>query len=286
VLRRPRAGLRIGASAPTLLAVLGWVWFVFLILWGLNYRRLPFAVSAGLDTRKPAAWELQAVCRELVGQTNALRAGLPEDARGVMRLHDGRDGTLARAALGSEALRLAYPWLGSEGAGAKLFAASPLFSYLGITGMYVPFTGEAHVNATLPDSGIPFVASHELAHRQGYAREDEANYLAYVACRLHPDGDFRYSGAFSASSYALGALAVADRAAYLALAALRSPAVARDVAAHAAWRERYRSVLGDLADRVNDTYLRSQGVPAGVASYGLMVDLLIAERRAVQPSGR
>jgi hypothetical protein len=82
------------------------------------------------------------------------------------------------------------------------------------------------------------------------------------------------------SAYALAALAPIDRPAYVALAALRSPAVVRDLAAEAAWEQRYRSVLGDVARRINDTYLRSQGQPAGVASYGLMVDLLIAERRA------
>lgn len=282
---RTRGGLRLGSSAPTLLALLGWAWFAFLLVWGLNYRRMPFAASAGLDTRKPAAWELKAVCQELVTQANDLRVELPEDAAGVMRLGDGRDRMLKRAALGSAALRRAYPWLGPVGAGAKLFAASPLFSYLGITGLYMPFSAEAHVNATLPDPELPFVAAHELAHRQGYAREDEANYLGYLACRMHPDGDFRYSGALAASAYALAALAPVDRAAYLELGARRSPAVARDLAAEAAWSERYRTVLSDLARTVNDTYLRSQGQTAGVASYGLMVDLLIAERRA-QAGGR
>jgi hypothetical protein len=249
----------------------------------LNYRRLPFAISAGLDTRTPAPWELQSVSRNLVARANDLRVGLPEDARGVMRLRDGRDGMLKRAAQGSTALRSLYPWLGPEGAGPKLFTASPLFSYLGITGLFMPWSSEAHVNATLPDSDLPFVAAHELAHRQGYAREDEANYLGYVACRVHPDRDFQYSGALAASAYALAALAPIDRPAYVALGALRSPAVARDLAAEAAWRERYRSVLGDVARRINDTYLRSQGQPAGVASYGLMVDLLIAERRRADP---
>jgi hypothetical protein len=38
-----------------------------------------------------------------------------------------------------------------------------------------------------------------------------------------------------------------------------------------------------MARAVNHTYLRAQGQPEGVASYGRMVDLLIAERRASTP---
>jgi hypothetical protein len=272
-----------GALVARLLALAGWVWFAFLLAWGLNYQRLPLAASAGLDTRAPSVGELAALCESLVGEANQLRIGLPEDAQGVMRLRDGRAGALKRAARGSAALRRAYPWLGAEGAGPKAFAASPLFAYLGITGMFVPFSGEAHVNATLPDPELPFVAAHELAHRQGYAREDEANFLGYAACRLHPDQDVRYSGTLAASVYALGALAAADRTAYARIAAERSAAVGRDLAALDAWSRRYRSVVSEMARAVNHTYLRAQGQPEGVASYGRMVDLLIAERRASTP---
>ena len=56
-------------------------------------------------------------------------------------------------------------------------------------------------------------------------------------------------------------------------------AVGRDLAALAAWSRRYRSTLSEVGSAVNDTYLRAQGQAAGVASYGRMVDLLIAERR-------
>ena len=36
---------------------------------------------------------------------------------------------------------------------------------------------------------------------------------------------------------------------------------------------------------MNDAYLRSQGQKDGVRSYGRMVDLLLAERRAARPGG-
>jgi hypothetical protein len=163
---------------------------------------------------------------------------------------------------------------------AKPVLLSPLMSYLGIGGIYAPFTGEANVNATLPDWDRPFTVCHELAHQRGFAREDEANYLAYLACRSHPDRDFQYSGTFQAALYVLGALYAADRPAYDAVRPSLPPPLERDLAALAAWRARYKSRLSRVQDRVNDTYLRTQGQREGVRSYGRMVDLLLAERRA------
>jgi len=157
---------------------------------------------------------------------------------------------------------------------------SPLLWRLGITGIYVPFTGEANVNDTVPDPDLPFVAAHELAHLSGFAREDEASWVGPVACARDPDPDLRYSSALSMSLHALAALARADRDAFEAQARRRSAAVGRDVAALRAWSDRYRGPARRVALRVNDTYLKSQGQADGVRSYGRVVDLLLAERRA------
>ncbi|HET8647801.1 MAG TPA: DUF3810 family protein, partial [Vicinamibacteria bacterium] len=185
--------------------------------------------------------------------------------------HDG----LQRAALGLAVLQ-------GPRVRPKRAVLSPLLSYLGISGIFIPFTGEAHVNTTLPDVDVPFAASHELAHQRGLAREEEANYAAAVACRLHPAPEFRYSGALLSSLYVQAALARVDREGAAALEARRSPAVRRDQEALLAWTRRYRTRLTDVSYRVNDTYLRTQGQPLGIRSYGAMVDLLLAEKRAAR----
>ena len=131
----------------------------------------------------------------------------------------------------------------------------------------------------MPEPDLPFAISHELAHQRGFAREDEAGYVGYLACRFHPDGDFRYSGALAASVYALNALASVDRAAQRDLAKRRSPAVERDLRALQEWADRHRGRFFKVSRSVNDAYLRSQGQEEGVRSYGRMVDLLIAEHR-------
>jgi hypothetical protein len=258
----------------------GVAYLAFLFLWGLNYQRQPFGRSAGLDTGPAPVAELRALGRELAEGANQLREGLVEDERGVMRLPDGTAGARLRTEEGFQRVAVLYPVLKGRCSRVKPVLASPLLARLGITGIYCPFTGEPNLNTTLPEPEVPFSASHEMAHQRGFAREDEANYLGYLACRLHPDADFRYSGVLAASLYALAELRRADPEAVALLETLRSPAVRRDLEALAAWSARYRGPLERASARINHAYLRAQGQREGARSYGRMVDLLLAERRA------
>jgi hypothetical protein len=220
------------------------------------------------------------VAAALVEEANARREGLAEDPKGRLRIEDGVSGALARAAQGFEAAQARLGFVKPGCVRPRAALSSPLLARLGISGIFVPWTAEPHVNATLPDAQIPFSAAHEVAHRVGFAREDEANYLGYLACRLHPDADFQYSGTLAASTYAQAALAKAAPEAARRIEAARSAGVRRDLDALREWSERYEGRAAEVSRRVNDAYLKSQGQPQGVASYGRMVDLLIAERRA------
>jgi uncharacterized protein DUF3810 len=262
----------------------GVLYLSFLLVWGLNYAREPFAVVAGLDASPPSVAELRAACVDLVQRANALRDGLPEDSHGVMRLKDGLAGARGRADSGYREAAAVYAVLAGRSSPAKPMVASRVFSYLGITGIFFPWTGEPNVNADVPDPDLPFAIAHEMAHARGFAREDEAGYVGYLACRFHADADFRYSGALAAGIYALNALAGVDRAAHRDLADRRSPAVRRDLRALQDWSDRYSGRISRASRSINNAYLRSQGQAEGVRSYGRMVDLLVAERRA-RPGG-
>jgi hypothetical protein len=271
---RRRRLLSSAATRLVLVAAIGYA--VFLTCWGFNYRRLPFATTSGLDVGPVAIAELVELADALVAESNALRAGRHEDADGAFRAEAG---VLSRAPRGNEVLRIRFASLAGPTPRPKPAWLSPLLSRVGIAGIYIPFTAEPLVNAALPEAELPWSASHEIAHAQGFAREDEANFVAYLACREHPDPDFRYSGSLVASFYVVSALAGSDPPAARRIDARRSEAVRRDVAAIVAWQVLYAGPLRDAGERVNDAYLRSQGTRDGVRSYGRMVDLLVATRR-------
>ena len=252
---------------------------LFLLLWGFNYARQPLSSLAGLPVGAAPASELAELAAELAFASNREREGLPEDASGVLRIEGGFPSVARRVAAGYASASVTLPLLVGTSALPKPVFLSGVLSRVGITGIYFPFTGEPNVNTTLPDAMLPFSAAHEVAHQRGFAREDEANYVGYLACRLHPDADFRYAGLLAASYYAMAALHLVDPSAALRVRAGRSEAVLRDEAAIRAWTLRYRGRASEVGQRVNDAYLKTQGQAEGVRSYGRMVDLLLAERR-------
>ena len=87
-------------------------------------------------------------------------------------------------------------------AAAKAARYPELMRALRISGIFVPFTGEALVDLTRSRAALPFTAAHELAHMLGVAGEGEANMLAYERC-VRYGGAFAYSARLWALSYAL-----------------------------------------------------------------------------------
>jgi len=283
---RGRALLRtLGAAAAALFGLAGAVYLAFLLVWGLNYQRPRLAALAGLSAPGGSGEELRALSVELIAAANAARGATGDDAEGVLALPGGRRGTLDAADLGLRRASARLPALDGPRVRPKPALLSPVLSRLGIAGIFIPFTGEANVNAMLPAPDLPFAASHELAHQRGFAREDEANYIASVACRLHPGPEFRYAGLLISSLYVQSALAGDDRALALELEKARAPAVRRDLHALAEWNRRYASRVSRAAEQVNNAYLKSQGQALGVRSYGAVVDLLLAERRRALEAG-
>lgn len=265
------------------LSALSWLAaaYALFVVWGLNYQRTPLAASAGYDTGAPQVSELRALGEELADAANALRREVAEDGDGVMRLAAGRREALrlARAGFDPLASRTRDLVAGHAGRAKGLHLLATPMSILGADGIFLMWTGEPSVNMNLPDPALPWSACHELAHQVGWAREDEASFVGYLACASHPDADFRYGAALGALRYALGALARVDPASARELSERLDPGVRRDREALAAYSRRYRSRVQDAAGSTYDVYLKSQGQKEGRASYGKVVDLLLAHRR-------
>lgn len=275
--RQPRAWLR---QVRWLLIIIFFAYSSFTFLWGLNYHRQPLALTLRLEVQPAATQELAALCSDLLSRTNELRQLMPEDGQQVMQLTGGKWRALGRAQLGYQELAKQLPQVSGRFGAPKGVWLSQWWSYTGTAGMYFPFTGEANVNMAMPDINIPVVACHEMAHQRGFAREDEANYLAYLACTRHPDIEFQYSGLVMALSQVMRALYRVDPEAFAALRAEYDPGLIRDLQANQAYWQAFSGPVEQLSERMNDAYLKSNRQADGVQSYGRMVDLLLAERRA------
>jgi hypothetical protein len=250
-----------------------------MLAWGFNYGRRPFAVSEALDATGIRTEELRAVCLSLVQQANNLRLEVQEDGDGVMRTEDGDRRALARARRAFTSRNSEYAVLRTGSVSRPKGLVFPLLPWLNISGVFVPFTGEPNVAMELPDAERLFSACHEMAHQLGWAREEEANFVGYAICRRHPDADYRYAATQEALRYALTALQRVDPDAAAAVKLTLGEGLERDWHASRRFWRRYDTRLGAAVWRVNDAYLKAQGQQAGAASYGLMVDLLVADQR-------
>ncbi len=166
---------------------------------------------------------------------------------------------------------------------AKPVLLSEAMSYTHITGVYSYFTGEANVNVNFPDYTLPFTAAHELAHQRGIAREDEANFIAYLVCISSEDAYIRYSGYLNMYEYVANALWKADRDLYYEARNRLDTAVRYEMIAYSNFFDQYRdSVAGEISGTVNDLYLKGNGTE-GTRSYGLVVDLAVAYDKKMNP---
>jgi len=262
-----------------ILSVLGVIYFSFQLLWGFNYQRLPLDKIFELNIHKSSSTEVVELCKILIKNSNSLRENLNEDKNGVMELPYKKSYMLQTAYLGYDKASLKYPKLrGSYGTPKSILLSIPM-CYTGITGFYFPFTNEANVNTADPDSILPFTTLHEMAHQRGYAKEGEANYIAYIACINHPDINFKYSGTLSALSYSFNALQKNDSQKFNELILTCSSSVRNDLNYNKRFWQSYSSTIKTIGNTINDTYLKSENQESGTKSYGEMVDLLLAEQR-------
>jgi len=255
------------------------VYFTFNMVWGFNYYRLPFSQLAHLEVAPASVEELAELCDVLISQANRLRDKIGQIPSNSKDMPQNYRDILAKADLGYQAASAIYPQLGGEYGKPKPVLLSELMSFSGIAGMYFPFTGEANVNVSVPLFMLPSTVCHEMAHQRGFAREDEANYIAYLTCKLHPDPYFQYSGTMLALIHSMNTLYEYDPGKYISLHRNYNSGVSQDLAQLSAFWEKYEGPVEETTEKINDTYLKANRQAEGVDSYGRMIDLLLAELR-------
>ena len=182
------------------------------------------------------------------------------------------------ALIGYEALEKDFPTLDikSFDSAAKPVHFSKVMTWLDLLGVYTYFTGESNVNVHYPDYTIPHTVAHEMAHQRGIAREDEANFVAFLVCARADSAYVRYSGYLNMLEYVASALYKTDKKLYRELVLSYDSRIKGEInALNEFYHANRNETLGKLSDTVNDNYLKAQGTE-GVVSYGLVVKLCVA----------
>lgn len=262
----------------SLLFALGFIVFAFYLFWGLAYAYplLSTRLAAPSESDEKASAALLVDLAERSARLAARAAEGPVsfeggDAEFFARVNAGLDAGITRWPESLEA----SPVRGIVFGPAKPSRVSFALSRLQISGFYFPWTGEAQIDAEMPRTLWPRVSGHEKAHQRGFARENEATIIGMITCLSSPDPTVFYGGTLGLFVGFDRELARLDPDARRRIWASLPPRVTGDLRAEAAFWKRHEGVAGQVSEKVNDTYLKAQGVSAGVASYAETTRLVL-----------
>ena len=258
------------------LSLLPLLYSLFVFMLGFGYLSTPLADRLSLEKKEsPSAQELYEAGRYFADEAQKELSFITfcENGESVMPLSHREMNKALRE--GYRALSDKYAFI-SVPAPTKAVLLSKPMAYTGITGVYSFFTGESNLCTYYPDFSTVFTASHEMAHAAGIAREDEANFVAFLALAESDEAYFRYSAHVNLLQYTLASLYRADRELYATLFASLSSSIKSEFRAYnLAVDEVDGSVVRDIAESVNDAYLSTMGTE-GTVSYSLVVRLGVA----------
>jgi len=267
-----KAAVALCCTASTIL-------LLFLFGCEINYNRRTFSEHSGLKLELYGTEELRLVIDEVIDELIRIAPQISTGEHGQFVMGKGKLNTAVPEAM--RRLGEIYPELDVYYPKPKpVLMSRYILSPAMISGVFSPFTIEALYNSHMPDSYKPFVALHELSHLSGFMREDEANFIAFLACRESLDPDLLYSGYTSALGSLLGAYDGDD---WHEIFAVIPEQVLIDFEYDSTYwfSFRQKTIAGvsvsAVSSAVNDAYLKAQGQEDGVRSYGRVADLLIAD---------
>ena len=260
---------------------LAMILFLYASCCGVNYYRTPFSYyymkqraetgNMNMQMKRESSEEiLKELCIWLTERVNEARMELEKEEG--MYEEQQRKGVEAMNLLAEEysILKGYYPQ-------AKPVMVSEILSVQQCSGVYSPFTMEANYNRDMVSYNIPHTICHEMSHLRGFMREDEANFIGYLACLGSEDADYRYSGYLLGWIYAGNALAKTDYDEYVKNYSMLSDAVLADMDANHRFWEQYEGTVAETQEKVNDAYLKANGQTEGVRTYGRVVDLMLLD---------
>ena len=253
------------------------VFTLFLWCWGFNYGRVNLYQQLEIKGSAIPLEKMQRLAVEQQAQLIAWREraqGLPDsgaqtgyqlpsdmEALILGALHE----TFSDLQLGTPAHpkpRMLYP----KGTLLRISTA----------GFYSPWTGEPNIDAGLHPLQIPFVMAHELSHGMGITDEGGCNFLAVLIGRKITDPVLRYAFELSYWKYVMGKFRRASKENYQRLRDQLPANIANDLKNIRLNSERYPDIFPRLRHLFYDSYLKSQGVKAGMQSYGQVVNMVVA----------
>lgn len=257
-------------------AFLSILYFAFYLFWGLNYYREPLAKNLGYQQKKYTTEQLQKSTEYIISQLNNYHLKITKnDTLQVKSPYSTKD--LYKISLkGYKNLENDFPQLKYKVPSIKSSLMSTLQSYNGTSGYLNPLTGEAQVNDRISKTSFPTTACHEIAHQIGFAAENEANFVGFLAANYNDDFYFKYASYRMAFGYSISEIRKRNPELSAQLWRTVNKGVIKDFNASYAFWQQYKNPFEPLVKKGYNAYLKANKQAKGTDSYNYVVDLLIS----------
>ena len=267
----------VGVFCIIMISIASYIFSTFVFGFVPAYHGSTLDKKMSLDKQKVSAQELYDTAQILSAELAKECEYIIYNGEGASVMPYGYGDLNDKLMAAYEKAREKYDFISPLHSNIKEIMLSEPMTYTHISGVYTFFTGEANINVNFPDYILPYTAAHEFAHQRGIAREDEANFVAFLVCMESDDHYIRYSAYLNLYEYVISALYSANPQGASSIAKTIPTGARSEMIAYSNFFEKYReTVVSEVSGTINDTFLNINGVEEGSKSYGMVVDLAVA----------
>lgn len=247
-------------------------YFIYQCFWGMLYFQTP--IIKKFQKKEFTDQDLKNLTIKYLKLCKETREKVSEDNNGVFVINDLQK--IEKEIL-SRQKKLA-PQITSKTSVRHLSVKSSLYSqlmnYTGILGYYNPFTAESQFNPNLPSTQVPFTLAHEMSHQLGFAREQEASFIAYLCAKDSNNPNLKYSTQLYVLKSLLRNLSVKNQSFVKEILSQYSIKMKKDRMYEMQFLKDHESILSDVFAFTNDLFLRSNQQDGSV-TYSYFITLLV-----------
>ena len=257
-----------------ILSFISIAYFLFHLLWALNYYRTPLFEKMNIQREYTDA-DLIAFTEKIIIKTNSIQFEITKNKNLKVITPYSEDAIFEISQTGYDILSKQYSFFKYEIPSRKKSLFSLPLTYMGFAGYLNPFTNEAQVNYKLPLTSFPNVICHEMAHQIGYASESECNFIGFLAGIKNKDVYFQYSAYSNALRYCMTNIAMKNEKQFNTLKLKINPGILANYKENDLFWKQYNTFIDKGFHAFYDQFLKANQQKDGIDSYNKFVDLLV-----------
>lgn len=255
-------------------AAVSLIYFAFHLFWGMNYYRLPLHKNLDLNADYTTE-QLVAVTEKLILASNTLHLSIVQHDSLKVDLPYDKAAIFKMIPEGYDNLKPVFPDLEYHPESAKQSLFSYPLTYMGFSGYLNPLTNEAHINGRIPMYKFPTTTSHEIAHQLGYAAENEANFIGFLAATKNDDSYIKYCGYTFGLRFCLGEIYRRDECLFEDLLADVNLGIRKNYEESRKFWEAHQNPFEPFFKLFYGNFLKANNQSKGMESYSYVVALLV-----------